>query len=144
MPTEANPIFRQARSADIPAMSSIRLSVAENVLSDPRRVTHDMYESYLDAWGRGWVAEIGGEIVAFCYADSEKGAIWALFVSPRYEGQGLAKRLLTAAVSWLFEQGHGFVSLSTRADTRADRFYAMQGWQRSPLSETEVQYILQA
>ena len=124
-------------------MSNIRLSVTENVLSDPGRATKEMYEEYLDASGRGWVAEIGGVIVAFCYADRNQGSIWALFVSSSHEGQGIAKTLLSLAVSWLFELGHRVARLSTTANTRADRFYELQGWRRKPISQTEVEYLLE-
>lgn len=41
-------VFWRARQADIAAMSRIRLSVSENVLSDPARVTLQMYEDYLE------------------------------------------------------------------------------------------------
>lgn len=115
-------------------MSRIRLSVTENVLSDPGRVTGAMYEDYLEPRGRGWVAEIEGIVVAFCYADRNDGAIWALFVRPGHEGQGPAKRLLGLAVNWIFELGHETARLDTSANTRADRFYAMQGWTRKPVS----------
>lgn len=37
----------------------------------------------------------------------------------------------------LFEQGADSVHLTTGADTRADRFYAAQGWTRAAISETE-------
>lgn len=67
--------LRRATSADIPAMSRIRLCVTENTLSDPTRITHDMYEDFLEQSGRGWVAEHDGEVVAFCYADKLKGSI---------------------------------------------------------------------
>lgn len=142
MPSTGLPLFRQANGSDIPAMSRIRLAVTENVLSDPRRATHAMYENYLEKSGRGWVAECGGEIVAFCYADKIEASIWALFVAPGHEGRGLGKALLGRAVAWLFETGHGTVHLSTTAGTRADRFYAAQGWQRAPISATEVAYSL--
>ena len=137
------PLYRQARSADIPAMSEIRLSVTENVLSDPARVTPTMYENYLEEAGRGWVAEVDGAILAFCYAARADGSIWALFVRPGHEGQGLAKHLLGLAVDWIFAQGHISARLDTSARTRADRFYAMQGWERRPVSETRVEYTLQ-
>lgn len=123
-------------------MSRIRLAVTENVLSDPSRITEAMYEDFLENAGRGWVAESEGEIVAFCYADKVNASIWALFVRPGHEGQGLGKSLLGHAVRWLFETGHEAVHLSTGAGTRADRFYAGQGWQRRPLSATEVAYSL--
>lgn len=123
-------------------MSRIRLSVTENVLSDPSRVTGQMYEQYLELIGRGWVAEIDGAVAAFCYADKNEGSIWALFVAPGNEGQGLAKHLLGLAVDWLFALGHSAIRLDTTADTRADRFYRMQGWERRPVSETKVAYVL--
>lgn len=142
MPPTTLPLLRRARSADIPAMSRIRLSVTENVLSDPARVTLQMYEDFLEKSGRGWVAEEAGDILAFSYADREDGSIWALFVSPGQEGRGLGKALLQLAVDWLFAIGHERVRLSTTAGTRADRFYAAQGWQREPVSATEVAYSL--
>jgi GNAT superfamily N-acetyltransferase len=122
------------------------LSVTENVLSDPSRVSGQMYEDYLERAGRGWVAEIGGAIgaliVTFCYADKNDGSIWALFVEPGHEGQGLAKHLPGMAVHGLFGLGHSTIRLDTTADTRADRFYRMQGWERKPVSETKVAYFL--
>ncbi|UVW30400.1 GNAT family N-acetyltransferase [Massilia sp. H6] len=123
-------------------MSAIRLSVTENVLSDPSRVTLAMYHAYLDADGRGWVAEVDGEVVAFSYADRHAGSIWALFVRGDHEGQGLAQGLLSLASSWLFAQGHPCITLSTGSGTRADRFYARQGWQRHRLDAAEVHYRL--
>lgn len=134
--------IRQANSIDIPEMSRIRLLVTENVLSDPRRVTEEMYEDFLERSGRGWVAESAGEIVAFCYADKINASIWALFVRPGHEGRGLGKSLLGQAVNWLFEIGHDCVCLSTSANTRADRFYAAQGWLRQPVSASEIAYSI--
>lgn len=135
--------LRQACSADIPAMSAIRLSVRENVLSDPARVTLQMYEDYLERDGRGWVAEIDGAVAAFCYADRRRGSIWALFVDPACEGRGLARRLLAQAVAWLFALGHARITLGTAPGTRADRFYAAQGWTRMPGDGREVDYVLE-
>ncbi|MES2074219.1 MAG: GNAT family N-acetyltransferase [Pseudomonadota bacterium] len=134
-------IFRQATVADIPAMSRIRLAVRENTLADPSRITQQMYLDYLERLGRGWVAEVHGEIAGFCYAASQDASIWALFIAPEHEGRGCAKRLLALAVGWLFELGNDEVQLSTAANTRADRFYAVQGWSRGPLTgATDVQY----
>lgn len=123
-------------------MSAIRLSVRENALSDPTRITDDMYEDYLERSGCGWVAEIHGEVVAFCYADNVNASIWALFVNPDHEGRGLGKLLLERAVHWLFERGHDHVHLTTGANTRADRFYAAQCWLRRPVSASEIAYSL--
>ncbi|MBC7664344.1 MAG: GNAT family N-acetyltransferase, partial [Caulobacter sp.] len=80
--------FRRAAETDIPAMSRIRLAVRENALSNPARITEAMYRDYLDALGRGWVAELDGEIIGFSYADRTDASIWALFVDPAREGLG--------------------------------------------------------
>ncbi|WP_312517454.1 GNAT family N-acetyltransferase [Massilia sp.] len=136
------PVFRRAEPADIAAMSRIRLSVTENVLSDPARVTLQMYEDYLDRYGRGWVADIDGAIAAFAYADKRDGSIWALFVDAAYEGRGLAKQLLRLAVDWLFTLGFAQVTLTTTPGTRADRFYGRQGWRRGAPGAREVAYSL--
>jgi GNAT superfamily N-acetyltransferase len=142
MSRQFDPLLRRATSADIPAMSRIRLSVTENALSDPSRITPAMYEDFLERSGRGWVIEQGSEIVAFCYADKINASIWALFVSPDQEGRGYGKRLLEHAAAWLFELGHDAVHLTTGANTRADRFYARQGWLRQPAGASDIAYSL--
>jgi GNAT superfamily N-acetyltransferase len=135
-------LLRRATHADIPAMSRIRLAVTENTLSDPARITVAMYEDYLERSGRGWVAEADGDIVGFSYADNVNASIWALFIQPGQEGRGLGKALLEQAANWLFDQGHASIRLTTGAGTRADRFYAAQGWRREPVSGTEIAYFL--
>jgi GNAT superfamily N-acetyltransferase len=135
--------FRRAELADIPAMSRIRIAVRENALSNPGRITEAMYRDYLEALGRGWVAELDGEIIGFSYADRTDSSIWALFVDPAHEGRGAGKRLLRLAADWLFEIGNDAVRLGTSANTRADRFYAAQGWTREGMrDEIEVEFRL--
>lgn len=139
----SGPTFRRATADDIPAMSRIRLAVRENALSDPARITEAMYRDYLDALGRGWVAELGGELIGFAYADRTDASIWALFVDPAHEGLGAGTELLRLAVAWLFEVGHAEVRLGTQAQTRADRFYAARGWTREGMKDdVEVWYRL--
>lgn len=123
-------------------MSRIRLAVTENRLRDPGRVTQQMYEDFLERDGRGWIAQVDGVTVAFSYANRLDGSIWALFVDPAHEGQGLAKRLLELATAWLFELGFAQVTLSTGAGTRADAFYARQGWSRQAVLGEDVTYTL--
>ena len=135
--------FREAKVEDIPALSEVRRSVKENVLSDPRKVTREMYAAYLGESGKGWLCEIGGEVVGFSVASAEDASIWALFVKPSYEGRGIGKRLLRLATDWLFGMSATSIALSTDAGTRADRFYEGQGWQRGEMkSDREVCYRL--
>jgi GNAT superfamily N-acetyltransferase len=135
--------LRPATEADIPAMSRIRIAVTENALSDPTRITHAMYVDYLDRLGRSWVAERDDEIVGFSAADREDASIWALFVDPAREGLGAGGALLRVAADWLFAQGHAELRLGTQPDTRADRFYAAQGWTRGEMKGSrEVWFTL--
>lgn len=138
-------IFREASEKDIPDLSALRLSVKENMLSDPGRITLEMYQDYLGERGKGWLCEAdGGEIAGFSVASSEDSSIWALFVKQEYEGRGIGKRLLQLATDWLFEQGAGVITLSTAANTRADRLYRQWGWKRGETGGTgEVAYTLE-
>ncbi|MDX1705556.1 GNAT family N-acetyltransferase [Pseudidiomarina sp.] len=136
-------VFREANVEDIPALSGIRLSVKENVLSDPGKVTTEMYVAYLSESGKGWLCEIDGEVVGFSVASLNDGSIWALFVKPGYEGKGIGARLLKLAADWLFDMGATSIILSTDANTRADRLYERQGWSRGEVrADGEVGYRL--
>lgn len=135
--------FREATEEDIPALFEVRHSVRENVLSDPRKVTHEMFAAYLGESGKGWLCEIDGEVVGFSVASARDASIWALFVKPSHEGRGIGGRLLRLATDWLFETGAAMLVLSTDPHTRADRFYEKQGWQRGEIKpDGEVCYRL--
>lgn len=136
-------IFREARVEDIPALFEVRLSVKENVLSDPRKVTPELFATYLTEAGKGWVCEADGEAVGFSVASLKDASVWALFVAPGHEGRGIGGRLLNMAVGWLFERGASSIGLSTEAGTRAAMLYEKQGWKRVGVTpEGEVEYRL--
>jgi len=133
--------FRPATADDVTTIMRIRLEVKENTLSNPNIITRQMCLDYLDKLGRGWVAELDGEIQGFSYAAHEDSSIWALFIAPEHEGKGMGKVLLKLAVDYLFELGNNEVKLGTSPDTRADRFYAAQGWKRGEMKNAkEVAY----
>lgn len=137
--------FRAARLTDIPALSAVRLSVRENALSDPARITREMYVSHLSDIGQGWLCEIDGAVVGFSVADRSDQSIWALFVMPQHERRGIGKALLALAVEWLFANGADSIHLRTAVDTRADEFYRRQGWTRgASVLRGEVSYSLRA
>jgi GNAT superfamily N-acetyltransferase len=136
-------IFREANIEDIPALSEIRLSVQENVLSNPELITREMYETHLRDIGKGWLCEMDGEVVGFSIASLRDASIWALFVKPAHEGKGMGKRLLDLATAWLFERGVSSIVLSTAVGTRAGRLYEGLGWKRGELkANSEVCYRL--
>lgn len=136
-------IFREATLKDISALSEVRLSVRENVLSDPNRITHEMYQTYLCEAGKGWLCEVDGEVVGFSVASLKDASIWALFVKPGHEGRGIGRKLLHLATEWLFDMGASSIVLSTEVGTRADVWYQRQGWTRGEIRpDAEVCYSL--
>ncbi|MDQ3755855.1 MAG: GNAT family N-acetyltransferase, partial [Acidobacteriota bacterium] len=113
------------------------------MLSDPSRITLEMYRAYLSEIGKGWLCEVNGEVVGFCIASSKDASIWALFVKQEEEGKGFGTRLLKLATRWLFDTGAPSISLSTEANTRADKFYERLGWRRGEIkSDGEICYTL--
>lgn len=134
---------REAQLSDIPAMHRIRLAVKENILSDPSRVTEADYGPFLTHQGKGWVAEVEGQLVGFSILNLPDQSVWALFVDPPYEGRGIGSNLLHALLAWHFGQGGQQISLSTDANTRAEAFYRKQGWQAAaPLPNGEIPFLL--
>ena len=121
-------IFREAQLSDIPQIQAVRHSVKENVLSNPSLVTDKDCEDFLTVRGKGWVCEIDGTIVGFAVADLQQHNIWALFVQPEWEGQGIGKQLHQLMLDWYFGQTYEAVWLGTAPHSRAEQFYRKRGW----------------
>ena len=125
------PKIRQAHVADIPRLSEVRLAVRENPLNNPALVTYADYVEYLTQRGRGWVAVAGGRIVGFAIADLQDHSIWALFVHPDFDRQGIGRALHDTLLTWYFGQTDAPVWLSTAPGTRAEGFYRRAGWRET-------------
>ena len=123
--------FREANISDIKQMQVVRHSVKENILSDPALVTDADVEDYITRRGKGWVCEVDGTVIGFAIADLEENNIWALFIHPDEEGQGIGKRLHQMMMNWYFSKTTKRVWLSTAADSRAEKFYRKAGWQET-------------
>ncbi|MBW7983467.1 GNAT family N-acetyltransferase [Enterobacillus tribolii] len=130
-------LIRVAAGADTADMFRVRLSVNENkaTMAELARygVTPESLPAMLSGTGRGWVAEIDGVIRAFAMADAENATIFALFVEPGAEKQGIGRRLMNEAERWLAEMGCAQIWLETDSNTqvRANGFYRYLGWQES-------------
>ncbi|HZH64744.1 MAG TPA: GNAT family N-acetyltransferase [Flavisolibacter sp.] len=125
--------FREANISDIKQMQVVRHSVKENILSDPSLVTDADVHDYITRRGKGWVCEVDGTVIGFAIADLEENNIWALFIHPDEEGQGIGKRLHQMMMNWYFSKTTKRVWLSTAADSRAEKFYRKAGWQETGL-----------
>lgn len=134
-------LIRTALPADVPALFDVRTSVHENHMSMAELadigVTPETLPEMLSGNGRGWVAELEGEIVAFAMADANDATVFAMFVRPDQEGKGLGRLLMTEAQRWLFERGCDEIWLVTDHDraVRANGFYRHIGWQEAGREE---------
>ncbi|AHJ96438.1 GNAT family N-acetyltransferase [Hymenobacter swuensis] len=136
-------LYRVAHPADIPALTEVRFAVRENVLRNRALVTAADYLDYLTRRGQGWVAEDAGRIAGFAIADAQDHSIWALFVHPYFDRQGIGKTLHQLLLTWYFTQTDHSIWLSTAPGTRAEEFYRRQGWQETGrTSSGEVRFEL--
>lgn len=136
-------IFREARVEDIKQIQVVRNSVKENTLSNPNLVTDEDCEEFMIVRGKGWVCEIDNKIVGFSIADLKDENIWALFLSPEFEGQGIGKKLHELMLDWYFSTGKEQVWLGTAPNTRAQKFYKKSGWTEDGMhGKNEVKFVM--
>lgn len=124
-------IIREAVTADIPQIQVVRNLVKENPLPDPSLVTNADCKDYLTNRGKGWVCEIGNRIVGFSIISVKDNNVWALFIQPGYERQGIGRLLHDRMMNWYFSQTSETIWLGTAPNTRAEKFYEMAGWTRT-------------
>ena len=137
--------LRSAIQNDVPEMHTLRTSVKENVLSDSNALGHSDYLPYLGDIGETWVAIANGRLAGFVTLDWHKSSVWALFVSPQFEGNGVGKALMNHMLQSARARQIHALSLTTTSGTRAERFYCSQGWQEmgpAPNGEITLQLIL--
>ena len=130
-------IFREAQKEDIRQIQVVRNSVKENTLSDPGLVTDKDCEEFLFERGKGWVCEIDNKIIGFAIADLKENNIWALFLDPEFENQGIGKKLHDMMMDWYFSQTKEKVWLGTAFGTRAEGFYRKAGWTEAGMHGTK-------
>ena len=121
-------IFREAQISDISQIQVVRNSVKENTLSNPNLVTDEDCIEFITLRGKGWVCEINNEIVGFSIADLKDHNVWALFIHPAFEKQGIGKQLHKLLLDWYFNQTTNNIWLGTSSKTRAEIFYRKAGW----------------
>lgn len=121
-------IFRIAELSDIKQIQRVRHLVKENTLSNPDLVPDKDVIYYITEKGKGWVCEVEGQIVGFSIVDLKDKSVWALFVDPDFAEKGIGKELHRLMIDWYFKQTKEKVVLGTAPNTRAERFYNLQGW----------------
>lgn len=138
--------IRLATTCDIEALFQIRTSVVQNHLSREQMlemgITPSRLADAITAAPCAWVAEVDDTPVAFAMVDLEDACVFALFVTPAFEGQGLARQLMLEAEAALFAR-HPRIWLETdgRDTVRANGFYQRLGWAVvAQLDEGDVRY----
>lgn len=126
-------IIRQAEIHDICQIQLVRNAVKENRLSNPALIPDEDVEQYITVRGRGWVCVIDDAITGFSIVDLVDNNVWALFVHPGFEAMGIGKKLHQVMMDWYFLQTKEKIWLGTEPNSRAVRFYRMQGWQQAGL-----------
>lgn len=121
-------IIREAKIEDIKQIQTVRNAVTENRLSTPNLVSDEDCETFISERGKGWVCEINNQIVGFAIVDLKENNIWALFLDPKFEKQGIGQRLHRTMLDWYFTQTEKNVWLGTAFNTRAESFYRKAGW----------------
>ncbi|MCX6209620.1 MAG: GNAT family N-acetyltransferase [Bacteroidetes bacterium] len=120
--------IREAKIGDIKQIQIVRNLVKENTLSNPNLVTDEDCIEYITEKGKGWVCEIDNQVVGFSIVDLKDNNIWALFLNPKFEKQGIGKQLHDIMLDWYFNQTTKNVWLGTSPKTRAETFYRKAGW----------------
>ncbi len=130
-------IFRETHIDDIKQIQVVRNAVKENRLSNPALITDADCEAYLFNRGKGWVCLTNNVVVGFSIVDLKDHNIWALFVHPDFEKRGIGKRLHDIMLDWYFEHNKEKIWLGTSPETRAAKFYEMQGWKEAGMHGTK-------
>lgn len=124
-------MIREAKIEDIRQIQVVRNAVKENMLSNPNLVTDEDCEEFMTVLGKGWVCEIDGQIAGFSIVDLRDRNVWALFVHPDFEMQGIGRKLHDVMLDWYFAQTKAPIWLGTAPKTRAETFYRMSGWKET-------------
>ena len=118
----------EAKVEDIKQIQIVRNSVKENTLSDPNLVTDEDCKQFLTLRGKGWVCEVSNGIIGFSIVDLKEKNVWALFLKPEFERQGIGRQLHDIMLDWYFEQTKDNIWLGTATLSRAEAFYRKAGW----------------
>ena len=127
--------MRDAVGSDLKACMAIRGKTRDNPISEEYLrsigVTEEKWWSLLNENKIiGSVYEYDGQVVGFCFGDTETAEILVLALLPEHDNQGIGKKLLTDIVQKLGLHGHRRLWLAASRDPaiRAHGFYRHLGW----------------
>jgi ribosomal protein S18 acetylase RimI-like enzyme len=134
--------YRRASNSDLDICADIRGATRDNSIDKATLiqfgVTTELWSPKMEKGTYiGVVAEDKGEVIAYCYGNTETGEVLVLAVLPYYEGYGVGEKLLLMVVECLFSQGLTELWLAAGASSsiRSYGFYRHIGW--SPTGELD-------
>ena len=133
---------RTAQLSDIDGMFDVRTSVTENHLSREEMrqmgITESVVADMIEKNHCAWVATENDKIIGFTMILPDEGCLFAAFVLPEYEGQGIGHRLIFLAEQELFKH-HEIAWLETDKNSRAAKFYMQLGWgNKKEINDTDI------
>ena len=87
-------------------------------------IKNSNYLAGLKSGEKFWVAVQGRKVLGFSILLNDE--IRAVYIHPRFVGQGIGKRLLIKAEKW--SRKHNFRKLNLKSSITAQDFYKSQGW----------------
>lgn len=84
--------------------------------------------------------DINDKVVGFSIVDLQENNIWALFLHPDFENQGIGRLLHDIMLNWYFKQTKEKVWLGTSPDTKVEVFYRKFGWKEIGMHGKEIKF----
>lgn len=129
--TSISHLIRLATVEDVAAIFRVRTSVTENVLTLQQLadlgVTPATLASIIGSDPCVWVAQAQGEVVGFAMIERDTACLFAAFVLPQHENQGIGRDLVAVCEQALLRE-HARAWLETDGSSRAAGFYRHLGW----------------
>lgn len=127
--------FREAKSHDLENMYAVRLAVEQHKESTSHLTGPEDYRRLLET-GKGWVCEVGGDLLGFAMVDFQQARVETLLVRPGLDGDFIYRMLHDMMTSWCFAHGLPKLTLTGFPPARTEQFYLRAGWVKTGTSPT--------
>lgn len=134
--------LRPATVTDVDSLFDVRCSVRENHQSREELAELDITSVTVAEMIEGGdyvtlIAESQGEAVGFTMAKISDGYVFACFIRPTFEKQGIGRALMQETENELSRRGvtRAWLSTGPGEDLRAVGFYTKLGWRRNGFLE---------
>lgn len=129
-------VYREIQLSDLESIFDVRVRTWHNPngLDELRAlgITPDTLRQLVASGShRGFMAEIGGDVIGFAMGDRMASEMWVIAVLSQFEGRGIGRQLLQRVERWLADCGCRELWLTTDPDEnyRAVGFYRRLGWE---------------